>query len=458
MRQKLFKILPLVFIITFVITNSAFGEETVIGNNDEQISSLQWNGYLQTENRFRTKDSGLSWEEYRLDLTAEASIKSKTHFFSELWIRSLGYPEIEHTGDLTSGSRVSPLNLELREAYIDFYALGSKKLDLRIGRQRIAWGVGSNFNPTDNLNPDDIEDIMDFGRHLASDGFKASYYLGEYTITGVFIPTFKPAVLPEGDWGSALIPGVTLPPGLILSEFTDQIIMPENKLSECSTSGLRVGRNLWGFDLSLSYIHGRDDLPIARKITATPGDEPFEVNLASELIYPRHDIAGIDLAGSLGNVGVWVEAAVFFPEKIKMASDFSSFGMGIQETTVLNDDAFVKYLVGADYTFKNGIYMNSQFLHGFFHERGDDLKNYLVFGLECQVLPEKLMIPFGIIIETDNFHKSDSAWIISPGIAFRPVSNAEITFGIRLIDGAADTTFGKLKENDEIFLKVKYAF
>jgi len=41
-------------------------------------------------------------------------------------------------------------------------------LDIRIGRQRIAWGTADKLNPTDNLNPDDLEDIFDFGKHLDS--------------------------------------------------------------------------------------------------------------------------------------------------------------------------------------------------------------------------------------------------------------------------------------------------
>jgi len=253
-----------------------------------------------------------------------------------------------------------------------------------------------------------------------------------------------------------------LPGGLTLKNSTDTITMPENNLKESSIAGVKISKNLLGYDFSLSYVYGRDDLPLARKVTISPTGILGEVDIASELIYPRMHIAGIDMAGAIANVGIWAEAAVFFPEKVKMITDLSALGMGIQESIALDNKPYVKYVVGADYTFKNGIYINGQYLHGFIHERGNDnLEDYFMFGLEWKLLDEKLkIIPIGGGIEIKDFKdiENNYAIILAPEIAYYPVANAEITLGARLLDGKNTTNFGRVKNNDEVYIKLKYDF
>ena len=426
-------------------------------------SEVKWNGYLQTDNRLRLKgDNDFSWQEYRLDLKTEVKPVEKAKFYSEVWLRSLGFPTVQKSADLLDKNKISPLNLDFREAYVDLYGFLFDNLDIRIGRQRIAWGTADKLNPTDNLNPDDLEDIWDFGRRLGSDGLKASYYLKDYTFSLIYIPIFTPAVLPRGDWASALLPSMELPAGLTLRNLTDAITMPKNNPKESSISGVKISKNSFGYDFSFSYVYGRDDLPLTRKITFTPTITPGEIDIASELIYPRMNIAGIDIAGAIANVGVWAEAGVFFPENIMMTTDLSALGMGVQNSIALDDKPYVKYVLGVDYTFKNGVYINGQYLHGFIHERGEDnLEDYLMFRMEWKLFDEKLKItPIGGGVEIKDFKdiENNYALILSPEIAYRPVVNAEITLGVRWIDGKNTTTFGRVKDNDELYFMIKYSF
>ena len=53
----------------------------------------------------------------------------------------------------------------------------------------------------------------------------------------------------------------------------------------------------------------------------------------------------------------------------------------------------------------------------------------------------------------DNF-----AVVYAPEISYRPIDNAELSLGTRLIEGSNNTTFGQLKDNDEIYFRVKYSF
>jgi hypothetical protein len=424
---------------------------------------ITWGGYLQTDNRMRLKgDNDFSRHEYRLDLKAEVTPAEKTHFYSELWLRSWGIPDVQDSSDLIDKDKVAPWNLDLREAYVDLYGFLFNDLDIRMGRQRIAWGTGDKLNPTDNLNPPDLEDIWDFGRHLGSDGLKASYYPGDLTFTGVYIPIFTPAVSASGDWASALSPSIELPPGLTLGALSDTIILPDNNAGDGSTIGFKISKFVFDYDLSLSYVYGRDYLPMARKITFTPAGGSGTVDVGSELIYPRMQIAGIDMAGAIAGIGVWAEAAVFFPDKINLTKDLSALGLGIQEATALDNEPYVKYVIGTDYTFENGLYINGQWLHGFIHERGkDNLEDYLMFGIERKYFDDKLkIIPIAGGIEIKDYEdiENNYALIYMPEIAYYPVDNSEITLSARLIEGKKTTSIGKVKDNDEVYLKFKYSF
>ncbi|MCK4642230.1 hypothetical protein KAU32_01210 [bacterium] len=450
MRKQTF-LLALTVLALLLSSNSSYSNEGILG------------GYLTTDNRLcLTGDNYFSWHEYRLALKIEVSSEDKGSFYSEIWLRSLGFPTVQNAADLVSLEKVSPINLDFREAYFDLYGFILDNLDLRIGRQRIAWGAADKLNPTDNLNPDDLEDIWGFGRHLASDGLKASYYLKDYTFHFIYIPIFTPTVFPGGTWASALSAPMELPVGLTLGDITDTIIMPENNLEESSIAGVKISKNLFGYDFSLSYVYGRDDLPLAKEVTFTPTGTPGEVDIASELIYPRMQIAGIDVAGAIANIGVWTEVAVFFPEKIMMTMDLSALGMGTQESIALDDKPYTKYVIGVDYTFKSGIYVNCQYLHGFIHEREEaNLEDYFMFGIEKKFFNDKLkIIPISGGIEVKDFDdlENNYAYILSTEITYYPMDNADVTLGARWIDGKDTTYFGRVEDNDELYFKVKYNF
>ena len=67
---------------------------------------------------------------------------------------------------------------ELREAFVDV-RLG--RLDLRAGRQIIAWGRADGVNPTDNLSGQDLTLLVpdDDDRRLGTTAVRASYYVGD---------------------------------------------------------------------------------------------------------------------------------------------------------------------------------------------------------------------------------------------------------------------------------------
>ena len=424
---------------------------------------IVFNGYLQTDDRITLKnDHDFCWHEYRLALNLNAGISDRTHFYGEIWLRSWGISYLQNTSDLYDKTKVSPLDLDLREAYMDFYGFIFRDLDMRIGRQRIAWGTADKLNPTDNLNPDDLEDIWDFGRHQGSDGLNLAYYLNDLAISLIYIPLFTPAILPQGDWRSLLIPPLDIPAGLTIINTIDSIISPEPNYSTSSTFGFKIAKRLLGIDFSLSYVYGHDDLPIMKTIIITPASNPGEVEIKTDLFFPKNRVFGLDLAGAVADIGIWAEVAMILPEEVMMTTDLSALGMGIMDSVILEDQIYIKYVTGADYTFNNGTYINVQYVHGFFHERGEgNLEDYIMIGLEWPLFNDRLKLkPVNGGIEIKDYEKirDNYAIIFSPAISYHPIDNFEIDLGARWIQGTSTTTFGRVKDNSQAYLNVKYSF
>jgi hypothetical protein len=417
------------------------------------------NGFLKTDNRMLTDDNSFTWNENQLGLKFEGSYSSNYHLYSEVRLRGFGFPEVSQTADLQGKEKVYKWELEFREAYLDLYQFGLQDLDVRIGRQIIIWGTADKLNPTSNTCPEDLEDVFNFGEQAGVNSVLATYYLGDFTFSGVYVPIFTPAVLPSGIYASALSEPMEFPEGMTLNSFTDEIILPEQKFTESSQAAFKLGTNLFDYDLSVSYYYGRDDLPLLNKVTISPVDTLGTVDAAAEMIYPKMQVIGAEFAGSLLDAGIWGEAALTIPDEVEMQT---VIGDEIQKSIALKDDPYCKLVFGGDYTFKNGIYLNTQYLHGFIHERGnDDLNDYLTFRFEKKFFNDELkIVPIGGAVSVTDWddYENNYGLVINPELSFLPYDNIEMILGAFILDGKGSNMFSSLKDNDEVYFKAKVSF
>lgn len=431
---------------------------------------LKVSGELLSNQRVLLEDpNDWAWHENRLTLKLEKKVTGDSRFYSEVWLRNIDLATVSSSADLYSKGTLDPYNLEVREAYVQLYGVLSDNLDMKIGRQRITWGTADLLNPTDNLNPYDLEDILDFGRHRGSDAFSFDYYFNsEFSVQGAYVPFFQPANMPIGMFANALAPAMEMPPGLTLMGLTDQMAMPQSNLSESSTAGIRFKGFAAGFDFSLSYLSGIDGIPVSTYNTFTPVDALGGISIRSQLSFYRNQIIGADLAGSIMGVGVWAEAAAFLPENdIVMTNDLSAMyampaGTIIQDSIILKQEAYMKYVVGADYTLSNGAYINVQYLHGFINERGvDALNDYFFVRVEKSFFDAKLKlspINGGYIVSDWDDIESNHAMIYMPEIVYMATDNAEISLTAGLFDGTGSNAFANFNDYDMMMFKVKYSF
>jgi hypothetical protein len=334
------------------------------------------------------------------------------------------------------------------EAYADVYGFLLPQLDLRVGRQRISWGTAEKVSVIDNVNPLDLEDPWDYGRRLASDALRLKAYASVWTVEAVYLPYFRPALLPGDSFAL-----VSLPAGLPLAAGQPALVTPGDDPWGNTTLGLRLAASVGGWDLAASWLYGRQSLPAAMEVIAVAGPE-----LNVKLSYPRQHVAGLEAAGELYGVGLWGEAAFFWPDHT-VVTDMTIVGGSL---VVERPKWYAKWALGLDYTFAWGLYANLQYVHGFFseNERGA-LNDYLLLGLEWKLLGDRLVLgPLGLALEVDDLRDPAGSWglALNPELSFHPVDAARLTAGLRWLAGEEGTAFGGQREAAELYVEAAFSF
>jgi hypothetical protein len=424
-----------------------------------EAESLEWGGELNGELRlpagedFAFPDPGFEHDLLRLDLHVRIQPSERLRFYVEGAVQARGLPEAPGTsdplGDLASLPELAPLSFELVEAYADVYGLLLPQLDLRLGRQRIVWGAAEKVSVIDNVNPLDLSDPWDLGRRLASDALRLKAYLSVLTVEAVYLPYFRPALLPEDS--SAL---VNEPAGASSVSYT--VRTPGDDPRGNTTLGLRLGTSIGGWDLAASYLYGRQSLPVATQVVGSLSGSDLMVEV--DLSYPRQHVAGLEAAGELFGIGLWAEAALFWPDYTTV-TDMTAVLGGLEEERA---EWYAKWTAGLDYTFAKGLYANLQYVHGFYQENSrDSLNDYLLLGLEWKLLHDMLKIgPLGVALEVDDLRDPAGTWglVLNPELNFYPMDAVQLTAGLRWFAGEPGTTFGGQKDAAELYFKAAFSY
>ncbi len=403
-------------------------------------------GYLSLETRMKKEDYVFSFNESRLDLYFKGT-NENFHFFTEFWVREVGLKGFKFIQDLQDFNNFS-LFLELKESYINLSNFPLDFVDLRIGKQRTAWGTAYVFNPTDNLDPFDLEDIWDFERRISSFSLRMNLFIKDFTIQSVYIPFFTPSRLPEESILNKLYPSSNL----VSSE--EKIILLPKRNKENSIFGLRLKRNILGTDLSLSYTYGRNFLPFPRLAKVFPTDSG--IHLRTELVYPRQQIIGFDFATSFNKFGIWGEFGYFIPESLTMRIDRTLLGFGYYDSLIL-DKNYYKFVMGMDYRQNDNLYFLIQYVYGFPYDAGENINDFLLFHSSIKFFDNRIELKMNYAFELCNIEDKEFSHLLSPELGIYPISNLQIKAGLRYIYGDYGN-FGKMKDDENIYLVFKYNY
>ncbi len=523
---------------------------------------LKFSGSISSDMRFRLQGesralptptpsqwtllkNGFSRNENRIRAQLGVKLGQKIRGVADAELMLYGFSDLRDIDSTTLRDRVDPYYLEVHAAYIDVYNLFGDvipRFDLRLGRQTVPWGSADKFNPISNLNTLDLSDPLLFGRALANNMIRADWNpIGDLQMTAVLVPVFRPAQLPRTAPFALLDPlrpaplldqgvraaldneravyvpvkdpvtGVLLPAGRTLTVEAD-VLAPEVSAANMQ-AGARIAWKLGGQDMGLSYYHGRFGVPVPAWSVSTG---TLDQNLTlTQLIYPRMDVAGVEMAGSierLGGMGYWIEAAVFFPGEVRMAlydaitspasprpmeyvkaADGRYYrstlpvGARAERPLVVDSTPFPKATIGADYAFGGRVYVNIQYVHGFIDEFGGGrvarprkdaidvaaqprvearIGDYVVAGVDLKLLNERLLMRLFGVLKLPSIDLQTMLWddwaptgVLFPQIIWNVFDGTELMVGSFVMLGDRSTKFGDPAAGaTEVFVRGKVSF
>ncbi len=444
-RGVLFYLLMLLFIILISLYTIS------PAHADSPVS-----GSILVDTRTVTSDGALSREEYRLTLKASKKVH-ELYAYGEVWLRGFGISQsTTYMPQLQQYSSEPPTYLDVRQVYVEFYSFLLENLDIKLGKQILNWGTADELNVINNVNPYDLEDPFSFNNKLPVPLLVGEYYFPyDISLTGVIEPLFVPSVLSADKWLTAFIPSIPIPSWLHINQTTVNLNEPAQSMPDNLSYGFRIAKKaLLNYDVSLSYYNGWYSLPELTSANITAASNGIIAN--ANLDFPRLSIIGGDFAGSIGDHGIWGEVALNIP---RQPVRFSSYVMNKPYTAVSYDIAtspFIKYVLGTDYSFNDGTYMNLQFLHGQFYEIGSQLQNYITLMSNKSFLYDKLKAQIAIMFEIAPHNLTGSMFY--PELDWMPYDNITMSLGSYLFAGDSGTVFGSIINNSEVFLKANYVF
>ncbi|MBI5179501.1 MAG: hypothetical protein HZA04_09630 [Nitrospinae bacterium] len=364
---------------------------------------------------------------------------------ASLWLKSI--PQIEsdvatlqfegwvRNDDISRGGKTKG---DLTEGYAD---LSFDSLDVRIGRQMVAWGKADAVNPTDNLVVRDFTLLTpdDANQKSGVAALRGAVNMDELRLTALWLPEFRGNTLPLPTIG-----------GIRFSEE-----LPDNAWGQW---GIKLEQFASDYDWSLSYFDGYDRNPdLALKNAGALG-----IDVA--LRYGRLKAFGADGALNFGRYGLRAEAAY------------------LETGDTDGKDPFVKnpvfYAVaGGDRTFLENLNVNLQFVYRAV-ANFTDADSFANPGVSAIAYQEQLAnnqmdsaqqgVSFRInnkwLNETLEAEISGLVWLKRGDSLLRPrlkyaVNDAlGITIGGDIYQGPATSFFGRLNDATALFTEIRHVF
>ena len=394
---------------------------------------IQYSGYINTETKIRNHTGEV------LDLPYRLSQFNFSYTFAMIDIISKG--DVEFRNETMEGL------FSLREFYIGFYPSFG---EIRLGKQINSWGLADGNNPTDNLNPYDLNYMFLTGtdRKVGSLSLTFDTYVNDHKLGVVLIPNHEPNRFPIEDTDFKI---------------DDNEIPPSNNEDE-SQWGLSLQSMLGESDIMLTYFNGYDFAP-SYAGEDLPNQYEFE--------YRKTQVFGVSTVSFWNNLTFRTELA-YFDTKTALDLDTSAnykaeylqyvFQL---EYPAPSDITFTSQLIGNKMLSVKGEVMiedppsieatSDNFKMGLGTPFAAFSENALLLSLQKKYFDSRLDISvFGMIDLTQ------TGYMLGTNLEYSPIENWEIILGSSKFigDGKEDSQniFNKLEYFSNTSIAVKYSF
>jgi len=347
-------------------------------------------------------------------------------------------------------SDVDAFDADLREFYGDFFF---QKVDLRIGRQIVRWGVIEGFRITDELNPLDfrefiLRELTD--RYIPLWMVKGDLYFNKATLELIWIPdlSFNRAADAGTEWEQ-----FQTPPGLV---------EPPQTLRN-SEFGLRVSGYVKGADLALSYLDAWDDFPTASRTIFGLSGNIAERSSDFTPRYHRLRTFGFSASKGQGSDVIKAEAA-YISGKHFGTLPTDADGDGISDIVELKR-AHLKYGLGWDTRLPGDVDTFIQYSQQWILNHNDliiadAVESGLSILFRREFLYNRLLAKCLIL-----YMFNDKEALIRPRLEYQWSDHVIVAVGADIFEGkqgnvqADDFRFiGFFDQNDRVYTEARYSF
>jgi len=334
------------------------------------------------------------------------------------------------------------LEIGLRQAYLDVFF---SSMDIRVGKQQIIWGKADGVFITDVISPKNLKEFLlpEFDEiRMGVTAVKVDYYMGNNTLELVFVPLFTPTELP--DRSSIWSPKMDFPV-LPVFNYSKEEVPQSLKNSEVFLK-FSVLSSAVDFELMGGYMW--DDDPT---LHSTKKIDMSTMQITSLNIIPQHHRLGL-LGGSfsttLGGFVVRGEGAYYFDKY------FRSTERTLSEGVIPKD--YIHYLIGLDFSVID-IKMSVQFIQQVVLEYNDFIYNNQ-FDNTMTVLARKDFLRETLALELFAYiglNEGDS--LLRLKATYKVSDGFDVLLGANIFSGTTGK-FGQYRDNDMLYMKLKYSF
>jgi hypothetical protein len=465
-----------------------------------------------------------AWHVFRLHSDTPSERPSSTldlHFEADhrRWLRLVVAGRMGFDGKIGNPDRGNPW-LDLAEVYQDkdlylgldeaYLEASFRSVELRVGKQKVSWGRLDELQPTDNLNPEDLTEVLfrpELERKIGVPGARLTWYAGAWTTDAVWNPFYTALRLPHDQdrWFPPLLQfpdHATTPLGTVPVEaHYPDVEAPPHTLAS-SDAAIRVGRQVGNAAITASLFHGWDKtatFAAGGTATVVPTGDPAQpaapsIDIDIRPTLHRVTVVGADLAVPVLLLALRAEAAWihgrFFPLRIRdqIATDpglvttvRDTVGRvarsGIAETVALplpaselERDA-LQYGIGFDFTVPGALARRvpgGEALAGTFlllqlietvildHDApflADQVEHVLGLTLRQSFRDERLTTELKLA-----YNPNHGDYYVWPQITYRIAENWHALFEARVLGGDPNQTIGQYRHHDGIKIGLRRFF
>ncbi|MBN1472850.1 MAG: hypothetical protein JW925_13835 [Syntrophaceae bacterium] len=419
-------ILLLFFVPSLVLAGDFFDDDTG-GTTENSKLSFELNGFTRG-----VSFGGKTVDEHEYELKAgygELGLKCR----ARIGQYGDGYAEIRFRRGFEFGKSIT--EFKLREAYVNAY-LGN--LDIRLGHQIVVWGRADEFNPTNNITPQNMiarsTDLDD--RKVGNFLLRSSYDLGPLDFELIWVPQYAPSVLPmdlftipDGvELGTAVLPGATL---------------------KNSSLALKTGVVLGPFDGSVSWFRGYMPMPGIFLLTETDGSS---IDLFAKAKSYKMNVFGADFSTSVGSFGLRGEFAYRRPtDDYSLDTNYYipnpdfQYVLGV-DRSIGNFSVIVQYIGRYVSDFKaeitgNAIVKELESINRMAASQQNQISHTVMMRPSLALFHETCTLEFiGL------YYISTEEWLLRPSVAYNLADALTLKAGWEGFIGPDGTLFGNIQD------------